>query len=163
MAGQVKASIAIAVVIIVTAVFYYIFVSFFPLTYAEEVTYAAEQTGLDEELIRAVIWTESKYRADAVSPSGATGLMQMLPSTRREVSENCGVTADGSPRSEILLGSLYLREMLLRTGSERDALMAYNAGYANVAKWQSGGGEPFKETADYVVRVAFARRIYSLL
>ena len=146
-----------------TAVLYFVFVSFFPLAYAEEISYASEISGLDENLIRAVIWTESKYREDAVSPAGATGLMQIMPATRREVSENSGIAADGSAKSEIALGSLYLREMLLLTGNESDALMSYNAGYGNVMKWKNEGATPFRETLDYVDRVNFARNVYSLL
>lgn len=162
MVGQIKSSIILSVVILVTAVLYFVFVSYFPLSYANEISYASEISGVDEDLIRAVIWTESKYKEDAESSAGATGLMQLMPSTRREISEASGITADGSARSEIALGSLYLREMLRLTGNERDALMSYNAGYGNVLKWKEGG-EPFAETVEYVKRVNFARRVYTLL
>lgn len=163
MAGQIKVSILIAVAIAITAALYFVTAAYFPNSYSEEISRAAEASGLDEELIRAVIWTESKYREDAESSAGALGLMQLMPATRRETAERYGVRADGTAGSEIMLGSLYLAQMLELTGNETDALMAYNAGYGNVSRWKSGIGSPFAETTEYVKRVSFAKRIYSLL
>jgi len=47
------------------------------------VNYAAKETGLDPELIHAVIRAESGYNPNAVSPKGAVGLMQIMPETAR--------------------------------------------------------------------------------
>ncbi len=162
MVKQTKTSIAIFAVIMTIAAFYFVTSSLFPLAYDKEVAEAARAYELDEALIRAVIWTESKYDETATSEAGASGLMQLMPSTRAWVSEREGIAADGSARSEILLGSAYLRYLLDLCGDETDALMSYNAGYSNVMSWKIGGA-PFPETAEYVKRVNFARKIYTLL
>lgn len=161
-AGQIKVSLFLLAVIALITAFWFIGAAAFPLSYAEEIRAAAERSGLDEDLVRGVIWAESKYREDAVSPAGATGLMQLMPGTRAWISGRTGIAADGSAGSEIMLGCMYLSYLTDVTGSETDALMSYNAGYANVLEWKKGG-EPFPETLEYVRRVFFARRVYSLL
>lgn len=163
MAGQTKASLTIFAVIASITVFYFLFSSAFPLGYGREIGEATDRFGLDADLVRAVIWTESKYREDAVSRAGASGLMQLMPETRAWASETSGIAADGSAASEINLGCWYLRYLLDLTGNETDALMSYNAGYANVSAWKRGDGTPFEETTAYVDRVNFARKIYRLL
>ena len=147
-------------VVAAITVLYFIASAFFPRAYEAEIEYAARATGLDEDLIRAVIWTESKFDEDAVSGAGASGLMQMTEDTRAFVSERTGAEADGSARSEIYLGSAYLRYLLDRCGNETDALMSYNAGYYNVMRWKAEGSEPYPETREYMRRVEFARRVY---
>ena len=82
MAGQIKVSLFLLAVIALITAFWFIGAAAFPLSYAEEIRAAAERSGLDEDLVRGVIWAESKYREDAVSPAGATGLMQLMPGTR---------------------------------------------------------------------------------
>lgn len=162
MAKQTKISIAIFAVIILVAAFYFIVSAIFPLKYSAEITEASETYNLDQRLVRAVIWTESKYNENAVSTAGASGLMQLMPKTREWIADREGIKADGSARSEILLGSAYLRYLLDLCDDETDALMSYNAGYSNVMKWKENG-TPFPETVEYVKRVNFARRIYTLL
>lgn len=131
----------------------------FPDMFAAEITLAADEYELDADLIRAVIWTESKYKEDAVSGKGASGLMQMLQATRIEQSEYSGVAIDGSAYSEIMLGTGYLMRMILATGEIELGLMAYNAGLRNVLTWE----QPFKESSDYVKRVMIAYNIYRYL
>ncbi len=159
---KIKQSIVLFAVITVIAALYFAAVGFFPLKYSAEVREAGEKFDLDENLIRAVILTESGYDESAVSSAGAEGLMQLMPSTRRWISETSGIPSDGSARSEILLGSAYLRYLLDLTGDETDALMSYNAGYSNVLKWKQGG-TPFPETVEYVRKVRFFGKIYALL
>ncbi len=159
---KIKHSIVLFAVIAAITALYFVAASFFPLSYAAEIKEASEKFGLDENLIRAVIMTESGYDESAVSGAGAEGLMQLMPSTRKWISESVGIPSDGSARSEILLGSAYLRYLLDLTGDETDALMSYNAGYSNVLKWKQGA-EPFPETVEYVRRVRFFGKIYSLL
>lgn len=102
---KIKQSIVLFAVITVIAALYFAAVGFFPLKYSAEVREAGEKFDLDENLIRAVILTESGYDESAVSSAGAEGLMQLMPSTRRWISETSGIPSDGSARSEILLGS----------------------------------------------------------
>lgn len=147
-------------VVAAITVFYFISASFFPRSYEKEINRAASATGLDADLIRAVIWTESKFDENAVSGAGASGLMQMTDETRDFISARTGVTADGSAGSEIYLGSAYLKYLTDKCGDETDALMSYNAGYYNVMRWKKEGSEPYPETRDYVGRVEFALRVY---
>lgn len=132
----------------------------FSSAYGAETAEAARAFGVDESLIRAIIFAESGYDNGAVSPAGASGLMQLMPITRAETSERTGIAADGSPRSEIMLGTAYFAALLRRFGDERAALAAYNAGPANARRWLESGEEPFPETAAYIRRVLFARKVY---
>jgi hypothetical protein len=116
---------------------------------------AARKYDLAPKLIRAVIRAESNFQADAVSPAGAQGLMQLMPATAGEL----GVTNAFDIEQNIDGGSRYLRQMLDRyAGNLRMALSAYNAGPGNVDKY--GGRVPFAETRQYVDRVLrFSRMI----
>jgi soluble lytic murein transglycosylase-like protein len=108
---------------------------------------AAGKTGLPAELISAVMATESGYRPDAVSPTGALGLMQLMPRTARAL----GVDDPSDPRQNVLGGAAYLRQQLDHFGSIEQALAAYNAGPRAVEQY--GGVPPFSETQEYVRRV----------
>jgi soluble lytic murein transglycosylase-like protein len=111
---------------------------------------AARATGLPAALIDAVIRTESGYRPRAVSRAGASGLMQLMPGTAREV----GVRDVFDPRQNIMGGARYLRKLVDRFNSTRLAVAAYNAGPGAVDR--HGGVPPFAETRAYV-RTVMAR------
>jgi hypothetical protein len=86
---------------------------------------AAARYGLPVEFITAVIKQESNFNPDEVSSAGAQGLMQLMPSTAREL----GVTNSFDPRQNIMGGANYLRQQLNRFGGNMAlAAMAYNAG-----------------------------------
>lgn len=109
---------------------------------------AAHRYSLSEALIHSVIRAESNYKADAVSPAGAQGLMQLMPATAREL----GVTDPFDVQQNIDGGAKYLRRMLDRFGGDlKLALAAYNAGPGTVARYD--GDVPYRETRDYVQRV----------
>ena len=108
---------------------------------------ASRLHGLPESLIASVIHTESAFQANAQSPKGAQGAMQIMPQTQQEL----GLTDPFDPEANVLAGCAYLRRQLDRFGSLELALAAYNAGPANVRKY--GGIPPFPETRDYVARV----------
>jgi soluble lytic murein transglycosylase-like protein len=116
----------------------------------ELVTDAAVRYGLPPELVHGVAQAESAYRASAVSPKGAIGIMQLMPATARQLD------ADPlDPTQNIDAGTRLLRELLLRHEGEqngvRRALAAYNAGEGAVTRY--GGVPPYRETQGYVERV----------
>jgi soluble lytic murein transglycosylase len=138
----------------------------YPLEYEEIVRGHSRNYRLPPELLAAVIYQESKFRADARSASGAIGLMQLLPSTAEGIAERTGGTRFRvsdlyDPELNVRYGAWYLRHLLDRYGDERTALAAYNAGQRNVDRWRAAGeGIPFQETRHYVTRVDDLKEIY---
>lgn len=110
---------------------------------------AATVFGLSSELIKAVIVQESGGNPRAVSSKGAKGLMQLTDGTAREL----GVTNPFDPVQNIFGGARFLAGLLKKFGGDLElALASYNAGLGTVLKY--GGVPPFKETQDYVKRIA---------
>jgi soluble lytic murein transglycosylase-like protein len=121
---------------------------------------AGTQHNIDVDLLAAVVKAESGGRANAVSRTGARGLMQLMPGTARDLGVDDAFRAD----QNIAGGTAYLDYLLNRYDSGGDkhgldlALAAYNAGPAAVDRYH--GVPPFRETRAYVARVEreFSRR-----
>jgi soluble lytic murein transglycosylase len=138
----------------------------YPLDYEQIVRGHARNYDLDPALLAAVIYQESKFRANARSRSGAIGLMQLLPDTAKGIALHTGGTqfrVDDlyNPEINVRYGAWYLRHLLDKYGDERTALAAYNAGQENVDRWRRAGvGIQFPETRAYVERVENLKKIY---
>ena len=139
----------------------------YPLRYEAIVRGHADNYDLDPSLLAAVIYTESRFNANARSSAGAIGLMQLLPATARGIAERTGgdafVVGDlYVPELNVRYGAWYLRHLLDRYGDERTALAAYHAGQGNVDRWRAlGVGIQFPETRSYVSKVERVKRIYA--
>ena len=117
---------------------------------AMAILYAAEECKVDPMLITAVMETESAFNFNARSPVGAVGLMQLMPSTAK----NIGVDPH-NPLANVVGGAYYLKMQLNRFAGQAQALAyavaAYNAGPQAVIN--AGGIPAYAETRNYVVRV----------
>lgn len=137
-----------------------------PPSYTELLRLAAGRYGLEEGLLRRVMAAESSGRPRAVSPAGAVGLMQLIPSTYAEVAQREGLGEDPfNPQDNVLAGAAYLRDQLSAFKNPRHALAAYNWGPGNVKDWVAAGADESKlpkETQDYLRRVDVPLPAYRL-
>lgn len=119
-----------------------------PADLGEMLTRAGNEHNLDVDLLASVVKAESNGYTRAVSPAGAQGLMQLMPST----AAGLGVLDSFQPEQNIRGGSAYLDALLTRYHENLAlALAAYNAGPDAVDKYH--GIPPYRETRAYVARV----------
>lgn len=154
---------ALSAAIIVLAECFFMFR--FPIKMREEVAAESAANGVDKSLIYAVIACESGFRSDIKSRRGAVGLMQLMPSTAEWCAKMRG--KDFSPEMlcdanyNLSLGCYYLSYLIKKTGNEKWAVAAFNAGEGNVSVWMKTSGKiEFPETQTYVERVCRAKKIY---
>jgi soluble lytic murein transglycosylase-like protein len=120
-----------------------------PTPFEQRVITVATREGLDPALVLAVVEVESRQVADAVSPKGAVGLMQILPETAAEI----GYPDAADPAKNLEAGCKYLSALLDSFGGDVElALAAYNAGPGAVRHW--GTVPPYRETKAFIARVA---------
>jgi len=114
--------------------------------YADIIDMMSVRHGVDPTLVAALIEVESAYQADARSPKGAMGLMQLMPATARQYA----VSDPFDPMANIEAGTKHLRSLLDRYDVS-SALAAYNAGEGPVRRF--GGVPPYPETRHYVEKI----------
>ncbi len=149
----------------------------YPLEYEHDVRHYCTEYELDPYLVFALIRQESAFRADAQSPVGAWGLMQLMPETAEWAAGQLGLPYEIDSLSDaeynINLGCWYLSYLSKQFGSEWLALAAYNAGQGVVQQWLdddiwSGSMEdvedvPYAETRNYLLRIEHFYQRYQKL
>ena len=140
-----------------------------PDDYYDYIEKYSKEYDVPEEVICAVIKTESDFDCFAESSVGARGLMQMMPKTfewltgDEHLGEGLPFDMVFDPEVSIRYGAYYLRYLYNKFGNWDTVLAAYNGGEGNVAKWlkdpqYSSDGVtlkdiPFEETKNYVIKV----------
>lgn len=120
---------------------------------------ASKKYGVPKELITTVIAQESNGNRFALSPAKAEGLMQIMPTTRKQLMQNeTDLKDDGyDPHTSIMLGSKYLSQLIKQYNGKTDlALAAYNAGMGRVKNKVPN----IPETQNYVKSVSSAYENY---
>ena len=131
----------------------------FPIPYRGSIESRSRQEGLDPYLVAALIRQESEFNAKVISHANAYGLMQVLPSTGRDLARHFRVRRYSSGQllladRNIQFGTYYFRNLLNSFGGRADlALASYNAGAGRARLWQSWG--PYREPAEFVENVPF--------
>ncbi len=119
-----------------------------PIPYHQIITRKSDKYRIEPSLIRAIIKVESNWDSKAVSRKGAMGLMQLMPSTAKDMK----VKNPFDPEENIDGGTRYLRYLLNKfNGDITLAIAAYNAGPTKVMKFR--GIPPIKETKQYVKKI----------
>jgi len=150
----------------------------YPQLFDEYVLEVSEKYNLEPELVWAVIREESHFRFDAVSKAGAMGLMQIMPSTGKDIAARLGMAITDNdllnPEINIKLGAFYINSMLKMFNSDIDrAMAAYNGGPGNVKKWLESSfmtsdedfptAITFLETQEYITKVRNSYHVYKWL
>jgi len=148
---------------------------YYPTKYEEEIRKSAEKNGIDPYLIMGLIHQESYFNPRAKSRVGATGLMQLMPATGKELAQKLHSSGDlENPDVNIRLGTYHFRHLIdLFGGNPQLAVASYNAGQGNVLSWRRGAPRkpideflesmPFAETRTYVKRVTILSATYRRL
>jgi len=149
----------------------------YPMPFRDIVLARSQETGLDPAYVFGLIRQESRFIPDARSNVGASGLMQLMPSTARWVARKLALDYKPEqivdPAVNLKLGTSYLKRVLEDfDGSQAMAAAAYNAGPNRPRRWREGlpvepaiwaENIPFNETREYVKKVLSNAAVYSSL
>ena len=164
----------IFIIISIVMIFSYILI-FFPLKYKEEVLLASNEYNLEPCLVASIINAESRFDKNATSHAGAMGLMQLLPSTAKEIAIKLGLNdfvAEDlfKPEINIKFGCFYFSELYTRFRDLNTTICAYNAGPNKVQAWlkdkaysstgKSLDSTPYSETNKYLNKILNSINIY---
>jgi len=139
----------------------------YPLPHREALDAAARQWDIDEAFVYGIIRQESRFLAQARSPVGAVGLMQLMPATARWIARQLPVKPFRQdmlvrPDVNLAMGTYYLHRVLASLGEPLLAAAAYNAGPGRARRWRDGKPLegaiyaetiPYPETREYVKKV----------
>lgn len=152
----------------------------YPTPFKDKVVPAAKERSIDPWWVLGLIRQESRFIADARSPVGASGLMQIMPATGKMLAKQAGIKNTGNLRLSdvdlnVKLGTAYMKQLHDRfEGSTLLASAAYNAGPSRALNWRAAlprrvegavfaESIPFPETRDYVKRVLANAALYHAL
>jgi hypothetical protein len=123
---------------------------------ADQIAKSTQANGLPPAFVHAVVTTESRGNPNAVSPAGATGVMQTMPDTLKVPGFGVRPAQNNSPQELTRTGIDYLGAMMQKYKNPTLAAIAYNMGPGDTDKWLAAGGDYSKlpaETKEYVSRV----------
>ncbi|HEV7488977.1 MAG TPA: lytic transglycosylase domain-containing protein [Thermoanaerobaculia bacterium] len=145
---------------------------YYPLKYDEWIRKYSESNGVDRYTVMGLIHQESYFNARAKSAVGATGLMQLMPATGRELAGRFHISPHlDNPETNIRLGTAHFKMLVnLFNGSNELAIASYNAGQGRVLQWRRAApgkpmdefieAIPFRETRTYVKHVVMLASTY---
>jgi peptidoglycan lytic transglycosylase len=151
----------------------------YPSGYSYLIGNYARRYSLDPAVVYAIILQESKYKTDAVSDSGALGIMQIMPYTGAKVAKDIALAPFSSqllfdPQINIGIGIWYFKQLMTKYKDNYVlSLAAYNAGTKAVAKWLATSNAcntdefieeiPFSETRHYVKGIIANLAAYAMI
>lgn len=150
----------------------------YPVAARDTIVAESRDAGIDPALVAGLIRQESSFNPRAVSPAGARGLMQLMPSVAATIAPSAKISPWSAtmlydPGINIELGIRHLAPLLRSQPNVARSLAAYNAGGSRVARWSGRRGSddpemfteriPFSETRDYVKSVLRNRQFYQAL
>jgi len=140
----------------------------FPENFRSLIRETSKEYDFDPLFIAALTYAESSFKPNAISKSGAVGLMQIMPETGRQLAEELNMKEYSQeklkePAINLALGCYFLSRLNKEFKDFEKILIAYNAGRSNLLRWQNGGeplNKAFPETRNYVSRI---RKVYRIL
>lgn len=138
----------------------------YPIKYETLIVKYAREYALEPSFVAAIIYTESRFNANATSHAGAQGLMQIMPSTGEAIAGRLGEEFGDlyDPETSIRYGTSYIRSLVDAYNLDYDAaLAAYNAGSGAADRYvftRSDDSLPM-ETSAYIKKVNNAQKIYN--
>jgi soluble lytic murein transglycosylase-like protein len=148
---------------------------YYPLKYDDWIRTYARKNDVDPYTIMGLIHQESYFNPTAKSAVGATGLMQLMPATGRELASGFHIASHlDNPETNIRLGTAHYKMLVnLFKGSDELAIAAYNAGQGRVQQWRRAApgkpmdefleSIPFRETRTYTKHVVMLASTYRRL